>query len=97
MAPRIPPASEEKGESSGGQKIYCYYYRQEGHYSQYPVKSKEKQHVVNMVISKATNVQQVTTWSEGKVAKWEMQEAIRKHVVEWIQQADQRNIDNVKE
>ena len=79
MAPVIPPTSEEKGESIGGWKIYCYYCRQEGHYnSQCPVKSKEKQHVVNMVISKATNVQQVTTWSEGKVAKWEMQEAIRK-------------------
>ena len=69
MAPRIPPASEEKGESRGGRKIYCYYYRQEGHYSQYPVKSKEKQPTINTMIAEVIDVQQVTTWSKGKASE----------------------------
>ena len=37
-----------------------------------------------MVIAEVTDVQQVTTWSKGKVAEWETQEAIRKKATEWI-------------
>ena len=79
MAPGIPLASEENGESSGGQKIYCSYCRQEGNYNgQCPMKSKEKKPSINMVIAEVTDVQQVTTRSKGKVAEWETQEVIHK-------------------
>ena len=47
-----------KAESSNIRKVYCYYCRQEGHYSsQCPVKTNEKQPAVNMVIMEVTNIQ----------------------------------------
>ena len=62
----------DKGESSGTRKLYCYYCRQEGHYSsQYPTKVKDKQPTMNMVIAEVTDVQQVTTRSKGKITEWE--------------------------
>ena len=48
-----------------------------------------------MMIAEVTNVQQVTTLSKGKKIEWETEEAIRKQVIEWIQQANQQNIDEM--
>ena len=57
MAPGVPSLGEEKGESSEGQKIYSYYCRQEGNYSnQCLLKIKEKQLTVNMVIAQVMNL-----------------------------------------
>ena len=50
-----------------------------------------------MMIAEVTKVQQVTTRSKGKTAEWETQEEIRKHATEWVQQANQRKVDEVKE
>ena len=51
-----------------------------------------------MMIAEVTfEVQQVTTRSKGKTAEWETQEEIRKHATEWVQQANQRKVDEVKE
>ena len=47
-----------------------------------------------MVIVEVTDVQQDTTRSNGKVAEWETQEAIRN---EWIQKANEWNVAEVKE
>ena len=49
------------------------------------------------MIAEVTEVQQVTTRSKGKIAEWETQEEIRKHATEWVQQANQRKVDEVKE
>ena len=85
-----------KGESSGNSKVYCYYCRKDGHYSnQCPVKSNEKQPAVNMVIAEVTDVQQVTTRSKGKAAEWETQETIQKQAIEWIKKANERNVAEI--
>ena len=56
-----------KEESSNNRKVYCYYCRKDGHYSnQCPIKSNEKQSTVNIVIAEVTDVQQVTTRSGSK-------------------------------
>ena len=90
--------NENKGESSNNHKVYCYYCQKEGHYkNQCPVKTNEKQPAVNMVIAEVTNVQQVTTWSKGKVAGWETQEAIRKQATEWIKKANEHNVAEVED
>ena len=80
---RAPPGTQltswDTGEPSGGRKLYCYYCRQEGHYnSQCPVKLKEKQPEINMMIAEVTEVQQVTTRSKRKAVEWETQQTIRK-------------------
>ena len=79
-----------KGESSNNHKVYCYYCRKEGHYSnQCPIKTNDKKPAVNMVMAEVTDVQQVTTWSKGKAAEWEAQEAIRKQASEWVKKANE--------
>ena len=45
-----------------------------------------------MVMAEVTYVQQVTTWSEGKTAEWEAQEAIRKQASEWIKKSNEQNM-----
>ena len=51
------PQTWEKGESSNTHKVYCYYCRKEGHYSnQCPSKTNDKQPAVNMVIAEITEV-----------------------------------------
>ena len=87
-----------KGGSSGNRKVHCYYYWKDGHYSnQCPVKSNEKQPAVNMVIAEVTDVQQVTTRSKGKAAEWETQETIQKQAMEWIKNANERNVAKIQE
>ena len=87
-----------KGESSNNHKVYCYYCRKEGHYNnQCLVKANKKQPAVNMVIAEVTDVQQVTTWLKGKVAEWETQEAIRKLATEWIKNANEQNVAEIKD
>ena len=72
-----------KTESSNTWKVYCYYCRQEGRYnSQCPVKTNEKQPVVNMVIGEMADIQQITTRSKGKMVEWEAQDAIWKQAAE---------------
>ena len=48
-----------------------------------------------MVMAEVTDVQQVTTWSKGKVAEWEAQEAIRKQASEWIKKANEQNMAEI--
>ena len=87
-----------KGESSGNPKVYCYYCRKDGHYSnQCPVKSNEKQLAANMVIAEVTNVQQVMTRSKGKAAEWKTRETIQKQATEWIKKANERNVAGIQE
>ena len=87
-----------KGESISNHKVYYYYYRKDGDYSnQCSVKSNEKQLAVNMVIAQVTNVQQVTTQSKGKAAEWETQEAVRKQATKWIRKANECNEAEIKE
>ena len=51
-----------------------------------------------MMIAEVTfEVQQVTTRSKGKTAEWETQEAIREQATEWVHQANQRKMDELKE
>ena len=50
-----------------------------------------------MVTTEVMDVQQVTTWSKGKAAEGETQEAIQKQATKWIQQANQRNVEELKE
>ena len=50
-----------------------------------------------MVIAEVTDVQQVTTWLKGKVAEWETQEAIRKLALEWIKNANEQNVAEIKD
>ena len=52
---------------------------------------------MNMVTIEVMDVQQVTMRLKGKAAEWETQEAIHKHAAMWIQQANQRNIDEMQE
>ena len=90
--------NENKGESSGNYKVYCYKCRKDEHYSnQCPVKANEKQPVVNMVIAEVTDVQQVTTRSKGKVEEWETQEEIRKKATEWIKKANGHNVAEIED
>ena len=90
--------STNKKESHNNQKVYCYYCRKDGHYSnQCLIKSNEKQPAVNMVTADVTDVQQVTTRSNGKAAEWETQENIRKQTTEWIKKANERNVGEIQE
>ena len=50
-----------------------------------------------MVVAEMADIQQVTTRSKGKMAKWEAQEAIRKQATEWINKANERNVTEMKE
>ena len=50
-----------------------------------------------MMIAEVTEVQQITTRSKGKTAEWETQEAIREQATEWVHQANQRKMDELKE
>ena len=50
-----------------------------------------------MVMAEVTDVQQVTTRSKGKAAEWEAQEAIRKQASEWIKNANEQNVAEVKD
>ena len=93
----IKPGIIEKGESSNTRKVYGYYCWKEGQYSsQCPVKTNEKQPAVNMVIAEVADIQQVTTRSKGKTAKWESQVVIRKEVTKWIQKANEQNTAEVR-
>ena len=86
------PGAGTKAESSNTRKAYCYYCRQEGHYSnQCPAKSYDKRPAVNMVVAEVADIQQVTTRSKGKATEWETQEAIRKQATEWVKKANERN------
>ena len=50
-----------------------------------------------MVIVEVMDVQLVTTRLKEKVAKWENQDAIQKQATYWIQRANQRNVDEMKD
>ena len=83
----------DKRESSSNRKVYCYYCRKDGRYSnQCLVKANEKQPAVNMVTAKVTDAQQVTTCSKGKAAEWETQKYIQKQATEWIKKANDCNV-----
>ena len=85
----------EKGESSNTHRMYCYYCRKEGHYSnQCPSKATDKQPAVNMVTAE---VQQVITRSKGKTAEWEAQEAIRKQATQLIKEANEQCAAEVRD
>ena len=97
---RSIPTSQtgDKGEASNNHKVYCYYCRKEGHYSnQCPSKTNEKQPAVNMVTAEVTEVQQVTTRSKGKAAEWKAQEAIRKQAAQWIKKANEQNVTEIRD
>ena len=48
-----------------------------------------------MVTTEVTKIQQVTTRSKGKAAKWETQENIKKQATECIQKTNERNVAEI--
>ena len=79
------------GETGGTFVPTCYICRQLGHYAnQCPVKGKGP--AVNMVIPE---VQQVTTRSKSKQSEWEIQEEVRKAAKEWVDEANQSNVNRM--
>ena len=81
----------EQGEGSGTFVPTCYICRQTGHYAnQCPAKGKGP--AVNMVIPE---IQQVTTRSKSKQSEWEIQEAVRKAAKEWVEEANQNNVNRM--
>ena len=67
----------------------CYMCRQDGHYAyQCPTKDKGRAPMVYMV---SPEIQQVTTRSKTKQSEWEVQEAVRKAVKEWLEEANKNN------
>ena len=50
-----------------------------------------------MVTAEVTDVQQLTTRSKAKTTEWEAQEAIWKQATEWVQQANEQNVANLRE
>ena len=78
-----------KGEASGSTIPNYYICPKDGHYAnQCPTKDKGKAPTVNMV---SPTIQQVTTRSKTKQSEWEVQEAIRKAVKEWVEEANKNN------
>ena len=50
-----------------------------------------------MIIAEVTDVQQVMIQSNEKTAAWEAQEAVWKAAMEWVEKANQRNIEDMKQ
>ena len=85
----------ENGETNGSLTLNCYICRKDGHYAnQWPTKEKGKSPTVNMVMPE---IQQVTTRSKGKQSEWEVQEVVRKPAKEWVEEANQNNVNRMKQ
>ena len=85
----------EQGETSASSIPNCYECREDDHYvNQCPTKEKGKAPTVNMVM---LEIQQMTTRSKGKQSEWEVQEEIRKTGKESLEEANQNNVNRMKQ